>query len=222
MSNKPFLKVYTPEQTLNHRKTWLYHPGRAVMTHKVEARHGSITTLGQDHLHRAKGGIIAPTHESFDDIPIEADALWSAGYMGRWAMKSTLPPFYRFGGGIFFTRLKDLKQLPREERGEALKKAKGQGENGYEAIRRSLENGEFTVIHPGGERKAAYSSDRNVLGNISDIVGTEHAIIPLKIRYSRNGQEGVVATFKEPFRIPAGERSERIAYLDARLLSALN
>ena len=129
-------------------------------------------------------------HQSGKDIMLES--LFMNYYCNRqtnWIMKSNLPNFLEYGGGIKIERLQEVRRIKdKSKRREFLEKAKENNQNVFEYIHFLYSIGETLFVHPEGTR--AYNEMLPMKKEIIDLTRNYEnktnqniPIIPVGIEY---------------------------------------
>ncbi|MCB9358944.1 1-acyl-sn-glycerol-3-phosphate acyltransferase [Candidatus Woesearchaeota archaeon] len=129
---------------------------------------------------------LLPKHQSYADIFLEQRLIVeNTDQRPYYVAKDSLPGILDKVGVVRVTRKKDIKALPKEERRDAMQKAKEQLDYMNWAVPELLQKGNIWVIHPEATRNYKQQGiiDMDVVERIVSYKTEDTVFVPLDITY---------------------------------------
>jgi len=161
----------------------------------------NIELSGAESIPKKGPALMLSKHQSIQDILLEGKFLQNnCGRQGNWVMKSGLPLFFDYLGGIKVKRSQDVKKYIRKneikgkERRQLLEETREYNQNAMDYIGWLYRRGEIVVVHPEGTRSKKGRMESlesglvvpllNFTKAIQEEYGIKIPVIPVGIEYS--------------------------------------
>lgn len=119
----------------------------------------NIEFSGAENIPKKGPALLLSKHQSIQDILLEGTFLQNnCGRQGNWVMKSGLPLFFDYLGGIKVKRSQDVKKYIRKnkikgmERRRLFEETREYNQDAMDYVGRLYRRGEIVVVHPEGTR----------------------------------------------------------------------